>query len=312
MIRADDAWRGRWLRYALLALAFSALWLAISLFSSVSSASADEAKPSSLLGTLGSVVGGVSQTSSTPGDALGDVVATVIEPVDAVVEPVLAPVAAVVDPVVETVVPAPVGGLVEAVVPAGVGELTKPLVDIVDQVAGSLPIVGGIVGDDTVGSVVSPVTGIVDDALGTIVGSPIDLPGGDSGSTPQLPGESPAPGASLDPAATAAPIPVVAGVSTSSAGGVDLVGAPLSGAIGSATSPASPVGSPGDAPPALAPPGSGSTGTGASGSGPGGSSASSDTAFAALELDARASLVLHSVDDALPSSPVYDTDSTPD
>ncbi len=58
--------------------------------------------------------------------------------------------------------------------------------------------------------------------------------------------------------------------------------------------------------------GGGSAGSGASGSGSGGASGSSDAAFAALELDALASLVLHSVDDALPSSPVYDTDSTPD
>ena len=69
MTGADDAWRGHWLRIVLLALVFSALWLAISLFSSTSSASADEAKPGSLLATVGSVVGGVTETtnrSATP------------------------------------------------------------------------------------------------------------------------------------------------------------------------------------------------------------------------------------------------------
>ena len=46
--------------------------------------------------------------------------------------------------------------------------------------------------------------------------------------------------------------------------------------------------------------------------GAGGASGTSDAAFAAVGLGALASLVLHSVDDELPSSPVYDTDTTPD
>jgi hypothetical protein len=37
-----------------------------------------------------------------------------------------------------------------------------------------------------------------------------------------------------------------------------------------------------------------------------------DAASGAIDLDALASLVLGSVDDELPSSPVYDTDTTPD
>ena len=73
------------------------------------------------------------------------------------------------------------------------GDVTKPVVGTVDQVVGSLPIVGGIVGDDTVGGVVSPVTGAVDDAVGTIVGSPVDLPGGDSGRRPSCPATRPHP-----------------------------------------------------------------------------------------------------------------------
>ncbi len=58
--------------------------------------------------------------------------------------------------------------------------------------------------------------------------------------------------------------------------------------------------------------GSGGAGSSASGSSAGGSSATADATFAALGLDALASLVLNSVDDELPSSPVYDTDTTPD
>ena len=48
------------------------------------------------------------------------------------------------------------------------------------------------------------------------------------------------------------------------------------------------------------------------GSGAAGASGTSDAAFAAVGIGAHASLVLHSVDDELPSSPVYDTDTTPD
>ncbi|HEY9365725.1 MAG TPA: hypothetical protein VIP55_03745, partial [Agromyces sp.] len=68
----------------------------------------------------------------------------------------------------------------------------------------------------------------------------------------------------------------------------------------------------GDGSPALGAPALGVGGSGAAGSGGGAASGTSDAAYAALELDALASLALHSIDDELPSSPVYDTDSTPD
>ena len=67
--------------------------------------------------------------------------------------------------------------------------------------------------------------------------------------------------------------------------------------------------SPGTAPGS---PASGGSGSGGAGAGAGGASGTSDAAFAALGLDALASMVLRSVDDELPSSPVYDTDTTPD
>jgi hypothetical protein len=58
----------------------------------------------------------------------------------------------------------------------------------------------------------------------------------------------------------------------------------------------------------------GGTGTGGSGAGSGaaGASGTSDAALTAFGLDALASLVLGSVDDELPSSPVFGTDTTPD
>jgi len=58
----------------------------------------------------------------------------------------------------------------------------------------------------------------------------------------------------------------------------------------------------------------GGAGTGGSGAGAGaaGASGTSDAALTAFGLDALASLVLGSVDDELPSSPVFGTDTTPD
>jgi hypothetical protein len=75
------------------------------------------------------------------------------------------------------------------------------LVDTLDGVVAALPVAGGVVGDDTLGTVTAPVTGVVDDALGgvgTVVGGvpavvadplpPVlgTLPGG-STPLPQLP-----------------------------------------------------------------------------------------------------------------------------
>jgi hypothetical protein len=69
----------------------------------------------------------------------------------------------------------------------------------------------------------------------------------------------------------------------------------------------------GDLPATPAAPAGSGAGSGAAGAGgAGGASGTSDAAFAAFGVDALASLVLNSVDDELPSSPVYDTDTTPD
>jgi hypothetical protein len=66
------------------------------------------------------------------------------------------------------------------------------------------------------------------------------------------------------------------------------------------------------APVVPAAPGGGAGSGGWAPTGGAGAATTSDAASAAFGPDALASLVLHSVDDDLPSSPVYDTDSTPD
>ena len=309
MTGPDAAWRMPWLRYALLALVFSALWLGVGLFSSSSSATADDTQPNGLLSGVGSVVDGVTESIVPVGDTLGDAVGAVVETVDAVAEPVLEPVGAITAPVVH-IVPEPVADLVERVVPGGVGSISSPVVDTVDEIAGSLPIVGGLLGDDTVESIVTPVTDVVDDSLGTLVGSIGDPT--DRG--PQTPAP-PDPGATVGPTPSVLAVPgagLRAGQAIATATGPLRDPAVLAGSSGG-TAPGEPAAPPGDRQPALAPPGGpAGSGSGASASGAGGVSAGSDATFAALELDALASLVLRAVDDALPSSPVHDTDTTPD
>ena len=85
MTSADAARQVPWVRYALLAAVFSALWLAISLFASSTGASADEQEPSGILGAVGSVVGDVTEVTDTAGDTLRVVVDTVVAPAGEVV-----------------------------------------------------------------------------------------------------------------------------------------------------------------------------------------------------------------------------------
>lgn len=70
-------------------------------------------------------------------------------------------------PVTDTVATAlrPVTGTVQTV--TGARPVTT-VVDTVDHVVGSVPVVGAIVGDDTLGTVTGPVTGLVDDTLGGV------------------------------------------------------------------------------------------------------------------------------------------------
>src|SRR5215218_9069544 len=104
-MRSTDAARQvPWLRYALIATALSVMWLAISLFSSSTSASADDGDSGNgLLGTVGSLLGDVTSVTGAVGDTVGDVVDTVVAPVNQVVDVAPEPVAAVVPSVTDTV-----------------------------------------------------------------------------------------------------------------------------------------------------------------------------------------------------------------
>lgn len=216
-----------------------------------------------------------------------------------------------------------------------VGKVVQPGGQAVDDSVEGLPVVGDVVPKGLVGKTVGATADVADVALDAVVGSVGDLPTDGSGllppvpsipllpvgsddpggpglpGIPSLPGDSDE-GASLGSAVSGPPSDTVYFAldgSTSWSGDSDHPGVPadLSGAI-------TPVGgSPtgGSAPGSPAP--GGGTGSGGAGAGgAGGASGTSDAAFAALGIDALASMVLRSVDDELPSSPVYDTDTTPD
>jgi hypothetical protein len=332
------------LRAALLGSGLAAAWVVVSLVSGPSSASAEE-DPSGLLGAVGSVVGVADGT-------VGAVDAAADEVVEPVATAVVAPVAETVG-AVEQVAPAPIRPVVDAVpvmvdtttdaasgtidtvdsvttdvvthvgdVAGGapVGGIADPLVDVVDDVVGSLPVLGPVLGDDTLGGLLGPVVGVVDDTLGSVVGDLGPLPeGGLLPSLPDLGGMPGEPGLEEPGGLVPAGGDEVAQEGTGASPGMQVDRA-LSGLrLGSPDDPGfaalpdaiapwtgAPVGGSGAPLGTSAPAASSSAG----GSGSGG--AGSDAAFDAHDLDALASLVLHTVDDALPSSPVHDTDTTPD
>ncbi|MGR0218304.1 hypothetical protein [Agromyces sp. ZXT2-6] len=332
-------------RAALLGSGLAAAWVVVSLVSGPSSASAEE-DPNGLLGTVGTAVGvldAVADEVVEPVVAVVTPVADAVESVEAVAPAPVQPVVETAPVVVDTVTDAANGtldladsGATEVVteLAAAVSDLAEgspvdsisdPIIGVVDEVAGTLPVVGPVLGDDTLGGLLGPVVGAVDGTLGIVVGDFGPLPDGgilpslpDLGVVPSGPGtagpDDPAtgPGDALPAGSAVAP-----GMGATS---VDIDASRFADRMSDARPPgtAAPIG-------AVAPtPGASGDGSGTplGTSAPAGGSASagagaggvagSDTAFAAHDLDALASLVLHAVDDALPSSPVFDTDTTPD
>jgi hypothetical protein len=82
----------------------------------------------------------------------------------------------------------PVTGSVEGI--TGARPVTS-LVAVLDQTVGCLPVLGTVLGDDTLGSVTGPVTGAVDDVLGSVGGTVGTIPGTVDGLPPVLGGGLP-------------------------------------------------------------------------------------------------------------------------
>jgi len=225
------------------------------------------------------------------------------------------------------------GGLVEGV--------STPALGAVDGVLGDVPIVSDLVSDALIGDRLSPVTGTLDDTLAAVVGSVGSLP--ESGVLPHIPPlvvlpvvDAPAPPGTPggDPPRAEAPGtdgPTHATVTlhaTLGAGAAASVIAPEPTGTSrphahrgsSAATPDDARTTPGDAglPVAPAPipvapvntPGAAGQ-TNAAGA-PAGGAAASDAVLADDALAATVSLILAALDDELPSSPVFATDTTPD
>lgn len=290
-----------WRALALAGFAASAL-TAIALFSAPSSASADEATPgpdaggSSLIGAVTGVVGSLQQPIDAVGSAVDSVSSDVVAPVAQTVDAVLAQVPVVSDVVDQTVGTTPVADLTGSV--TGVA-------------SGAVATLGDVVGG--VGSIGAP-----------IVPQPPVVqpgePGGSAGSVPPTPSVQPSIGPPLGAEPSGAAIEsdtlaatgrsafdvsyqaFLAGLGTGSAGSVP----------GSAPAPARPApmpGAPGD------PVGHVAVVPGSQAASGGGFTGGTQTAETTHDFDG---IILSSTrrglasDDALPSSPTFDSDTSPD
>ena len=121
-------------------------------------------------------------------------------------------------PVTDTVanVLRPVTGTVERVTDA---RPVTAVVDTVDDVVGSVPVVGTVLGDDTLGTVTGPVTGLVDDTLGSVGTTVGTVPDVVEGVVPSVGGTLPG---GTDPVVDVPALPVGGG-SNPSAGPVPSV-----------------------------------------------------------------------------------------
>lgn len=321
-------------RIGLLGLAVGAAWLAVSLFTAGSSASADAAdEPDGLLGTVVGTV--VSTTDAIVEPAAAPVqqkVQAAAQPVVQAAQPVVSAVRTVtqnvVQPIAQTPAAEPIAQVAQAVqtLPSAAASVVETASDLeesipvealtasvasvvdgaLDEVGVRLPAVGHVL-DELVGS--SPTGGLVSAVLGDAVDPVLFvlLPGSEGASSPELAASVPALSASATGRSAAA---------TSNAALLDLTaptavaepaGRTDAGAGSGAPAPAAP-----SAPPFTPAPGGSGAAGGVSGSAASGASAVSDTADFTFLHEATASQALSAVCDELPSSPVFDTDSTPD
>jgi hypothetical protein len=338
MDRAEAALPARLLRLLLCGLGVAAGLVLLGLAFNAVSASA--AEPTSHTATTDPSDSGSSGSGLL--GTVGSVFGTVTTPVSNTVQTVTSTVSSVVTPVTQTF-PAPVQQAVHPVTDA-VTTVTQsvsltgtvaPVTDAVDDVVADVPEVGSTL-SSTLGSLsgaTAPVTGTIDGVVGDVgavtgsVTSP-SLPGGSdpsgpsNGSTGGDPASS-APGTSVDGTGAGAGDAVIgvwsarhawqpAGAAVMNANEASpATRARASGlGIGGGDTPFAP--SPGDpAAPSAVPGGSTTTSGARSGSGPGGSVLAFD-AVAPIAPALPSALAGTPPDDRLPSTPTYETDSTPD
>jgi len=318
------------LRIVALAASAAFLWFVASLFLGSSSAAASHADERSPLDGVASLVGSVTApvtAAVTPVvavpvavvvpvvEAVAPVAAPVVSaaaPVAAAVTPVVQPVATVVStvtapaaPVVSTVV-APVLAPAVATLTPVAGALAPAVTPLAPVVAPLAPVLGPVVAPlrPVLGPVVAPLTPAVD------VLTPL-LPGLDAAAL--TPGVAAAP-AFVQPSADDSNVRTADGAAVASLGRA--LSAPASGASIEASTLVTPSGGlpsplPGDSPTDPALPAANSGGAAGAGVGGGAAAAGDDPARFSFDF-AVSGLRSPLVDDELPSSPTFPSDTTPD
>ncbi|KPG77962.1 hypothetical protein [Frigoribacterium sp. RIT-PI-h] len=304
---------------------------------SSTSASADEA-PSSLLGGVTSAVGQVAGSLDAPVAAVGQTAGGAVSQVTDVAVQATA-VAPPVQHVVQTAAPVVPQTVQHVTAVAPVSSVVAPVAQTVDQVVAAVPVVSAVTGPAPVSTVTDPVTGVVDGGLAAVGDSaaapaaPIAPPVVPEGVTPRpgltLPASDALGGAAADvdglgaDVVTAASVADAATEATDATDAVTSLRAQIAAGPASATDatsvPLAPIPGPTPRPagddhgtPALP----SSTGGGANGQASGGGAAGGAVALDATRASQLPGLAVSAGsadgDDDLPSTPAYDTDSSPD
>ncbi|MBF4602236.1 hypothetical protein ITJ55_15625 [Frigoribacterium sp. VKM Ac-1396] len=312
---------------------------------SSTSASADEA-PSSLLGGVTSAVGQVAGSLDAPVAAVGQTAGGAVSQVTDVAVQATA-VAPPVQQVVQAAAPVVPQVVQHVAAPAPVSSVVAPVAQTVDQVVAAVPVVSAVAGPAPVATVTDPLTGVVDDGLAAVgdaaaaPATPIVPPVVPEGITPRLGSDLPADGAlvgsnpdSLDALGSSAGDLAAAGSnataeldasSTTSVGAHalatlrDRIASGSTRVTDSTTAPLAPAPGPAHSPsgddhgaPALPSTTGGSANGQASGGGATGGAVAIDATRASQLPGLAVSAGSADGDDDLPSTPAYDTDSSPD
>jgi hypothetical protein len=310
---------------------------------SSTSASADEA-PSSLLGGVTSAVGQVAGSLDAPVAAVGQTAGGAVSQVTDVTVRATA-VAPPVQQVAQAAAPVVPQTVQHVAAAAPVSSVVAPVAQTVDQVVAAVPVVSAVTGPAPVSTVTDPLTGVVDGGLAAVGDSatapaaPIVPPVVPEGVTPRpgvtLPASDALTGAAEDAdgidglgadgadVITAASVADAATVAADATDAVTILRARITAGQASATDatavPLAPTPGPTPRPagddhgtPALP----SSTGGGANGQASGGGAAGGAVALDATRASQLPGLAVSAGsadgDDDLPSTPAYDTDSSPD
>ncbi|WP_423917825.1 hypothetical protein ACPEEZ_09220 [Frigoribacterium sp. 2-23] len=325
------------LRLLVISGLIAAAWILLTFVTSSPSASAAEGAPAqpSLLGGVTAAVGDTVGALDSPVADVGHTAGGAVQAVTDAATRVTAPVP-VVAPVVQAVAPVVPRAVEQVAVTAPVSHVVAPVAQTVDHVVAAVPVVSAVTGSAPVGTVTAPVAQVVDSAIvATAEASttPVTTPSVPVVTTPpsgsSAPAEVPAAGIAAGDASAAADAD--ASLSTSAqpvdSDTIALLREAMADGFGASTAttgygsangsalatpaeyPAQP-GQPGhDVPagPVSATPGGSAASAGASGG-----AGAADSTRASLLPGLAVSASAADRDDDLPSTPTFETDSSPD